>query len=276
MLFIFLLIAVCLILLLIFMLLPGRSTPQQRHPFWGLNIAHRGLHSKDQTTPENSLAAFEAACQAGYGIELDVQLSKDGQVMVFHDDTLQRACNITERVDNYTAEELQQTSLFSTAHTIPLFKDVLNTVQGRVPLVVELKRGPQNALLCQKTWQLLQQYPGPYCIESFDPRIVGWFRKQAPSVLRGQLAATPKALRNGASGFLIGNLLSNFIARPQFIAYDKANKTLLARLISSQCMQIAWTVRPENDIKAIEQINDAIIFEYYAPPVYYKTQQDNH
>ena len=96
----------------LFLLAPGASSKRQRAPFWGVNFAHRGLHTRDKSVPENSMEAFRLAAEAGYGIELDVQLSKDGQVVVFHDDTLSRVCGVDGRVDEKTYEELRQLSLF--------------------------------------------------------------------------------------------------------------------------------------------------------------------
>ena len=171
----------------LFMLAPGRVTKRQRAPFQNVNFAHRGLHSRDKSVPENSLEAFELASRAGYGIELDVQLSKDGQVVVFHDDDLKRVCGVDCRVDERTYAELTELRLCGTEYTVPLFTEVLATVRGRSPLIVELKRGRRNIELCEKTYALLAEYRGDVCIESFDPFIVAWFRFHAPELLRGQL-----------------------------------------------------------------------------------------
>ena len=125
--------AAAVMLLILFLVQPGRVSPQQEKPFRGRCYAHRGLYQKDQSIPENSLAAFAAAAEAGYGMELDVQLSKDGAVVVFHDDTLNRVTGIKGRVDEYTLEQLQKMPLCGTEHTMPLFKDVLACVAGRTP-----------------------------------------------------------------------------------------------------------------------------------------------
>lgn len=263
---------VCLVILLVlFLLWTGKSTPEQRALFYGRNFAHRGLHTADKTVPENSLAAFEAACHAGYGIELDLQLSKDGEVVVFHDDDLKRVCGVEGRVDGFLAAELQQMKLEKTGESIPLFTQVLALVDGRVPLIVELKMGPRNNLLCQKAQEILSDYQGAYCIESFDPRIVRWFKKNAPQVFRGQLAAAPSQLNNGLSGFLVGTLLCNFLGRPQFIAYGTGKVPFTAGWAQSAAMRVVWTARPKDDIPKLEAENDAVIFEFYTPPVRYKT-----
>ena len=111
---------------------------------------------------------------------------------MFHDDTLNRVCGVDSRVDEKTYDELSKISLCGTTQTIPLFSEVLKTVRGRGPLIVELKNGKRNEELCEKTYALLEKYSGEYCIESFNPFIVRWFKKNAPEVIRGQLANPPK------------------------------------------------------------------------------------
>ena len=257
------------VLLLLFLLLPGRSSPAQRKPFTRLNVAHRGLHTGSAEIPENSLAAFAAAAAAGYGIELDVQLSLDGAVVVFHDDDLARVCGEDAPVGSKTLEELRRLRLLDSDQSIPTLAEVLALVNGRSPLVVELKSGPRNRELCEKTWEFLQAYSGLFCIESFDPRIVGWFRRNAPQVLRGQLSALPRKLNKGFFGILLSNLLGNFYARPQFVAYNADGKTLLARVGSLGTMRIVWTVCSRQQADALQPKNDMVIFEGYRPPVRY-------
>ena len=122
----------------LFLIAPGRADKAQRAPFTGRDYAHRGLYEADQSVPENSMEAFSRAADAGYGIELDVQLTRDQRVVVFHDDSMKRACGLDAQIHDYTFDELQQIPLFGTEHRIPLFSDVLETVGGRVPLIVEL------------------------------------------------------------------------------------------------------------------------------------------
>lgn len=262
-----------LLLLLVFMTAPGRGGRKGREDFYHVNLAHRGLHSEDKKVPENSIAAFRAAIEAGYGIELDIQLSKDEQVVVFHDDTLPRVCGKKGRVDDYTYEELQKFSLCNTDEKIPLFSDVLRTVEGRVPLLVELKNGPKNTLLCRKGLELLKEYRGIYCIESFSPFIVGWFKKNAPDIFRGQLSSPAREFKGElgrAPAFFLGNLLTNFIARPQFISYYKVKRSVTVKLCEAMgAMRFVWTVRPKDERKVLEKKHDAVIFEFYRPDIRY-------
>ncbi len=265
-----LLFILCFVLVLI---APGKSTKEMRSPFLNRNIAHRGLHTKDKKTPENSMLAFQAAIKAGYGIEFDIQLTKDEKIVVFHDDTLRRVCNVDGRVDDYTYQELQAFSLCNTDQKIPLFSDFLKLVNGQVPLIVELKNGRKNNLLCEKTYAMLKEYHGDYCVESFQPLIVAWFKRNAPHLLRGQLSAGPKEFKGQLSrlqAFGLSRLLTNFVTRPHFISYHKEKHSLLVKLVDRMgAMRAVWTVRDDDDIHQIESRNDIVIFEFYQPPIKY-------
>ena len=245
---------------------PGHLSWRKRSVFRGVNYAHRGLHSRDKSIPENSLSAFRQAAQEGYGIELDVQLSKDGKVVVFHDDTLDRICGVRSRVDNLTWDELRSLRLCGTEERIPLFSDVLRSIGGAEALIVELKNGPRNRELCKKTSALLNGYRGNVCIESFNPLIVAWFRLHAPYLVRGQLATSlSDYTRDGlpaAAAFVLHNTLLNFLSRPQFIAYRIGKRPLPVRLCTALgALDFGWTSHePRN-----EQKHDAVIFEFYRP-----------
>lgn len=250
----------------VFLIAPGAVSRKAAAPFEGRNFAHRGLHTRDKRIPENSLAAFEAAAAQGYGIELDVQLSSDGKVVVFHDDTLDRVCGVHSRVDEKTYDELHAISLCGTGETVPLFEDVLKCVRGRGPLIVELKTGRHNRELCRKTLKLLRAYKGDVCIESFDPRIVMWFRFHARKMVRGQLSCPPRDYTpqeaSRPQAFLLGNCLMNFLGRPQFIAYKIGRKPLSVKLCELMgAMRVCWTSREW----VHEKKNDAVIFEFYTP-----------
>ena len=266
-----------LLLLIWFCVKPGRLSAAQAAPFYGVNHAHRGLYAQDQSVPENSLPAFAAAAEKGYGMELDIQLSLDGEVVVFHDDTLARMCGIGGRVDAFPLARLREMPLAGTAERMPLLTEVFDTVAGKAPIIIELKTGPRNEELCRKGLALMRayqkQYGGAFCVESFDARIVAWFRKNAPDILRGQLTDSPRALGSGhpVLDFIAGNLLSNVIARPQFIAHGPGRKTALARFAEAcGAMSVSWTARPGDDAAALEEYYDAVIFEHYAPKPKYK------
>ena len=251
----------------IYLIAPSRAKKEQLAPFYKRTFAHRGLYSKDQSVPENSLPAFRAAVEAGYGFELDVQLSKDGQVVVFHDDDLLRGCGEDAPVSSKTLEELRTLPLFGTKERIPLFTEVLEIAGGRVPIIVELKSaGPKNIELAQKTAEILAAYDGPYCIESFDPRIVRYFRLFLPWVLRGQLANPPKRYGKSISPLTakaLANVMADFLSRPQFIAYEVGPLPFPVKLAHRLgAANVRWTCRAPGD----DDGADLFIFEHWLPP----------
>ncbi len=258
---------------LCFLTAPAIATKAQKKPFMYRNFAHRGLHNRDKSIPENSLTAFERAASAGYGMELDVQLSRDGEVVVFHDDDLKRVCGVDAKVCDMTLAELKELRLCGTSETIPLFSEVLKCVRGRGALIVELKNGKRNKELCEKTYELLRSYSGEYCIESFNPFIVRWFKRNAPEVLRGQLANPPEGYNgevNPVTGFILSRVLLNFLARPHFIAYKIGPKPFTVRLSELLgAIRICWTSHEWCNEKG----NHAVIFEFYKPKLTYKNKK---
>lgn len=253
----------------VFLAAPGYAPKSKKAPFTGVNFAHRGLHTEDKSIPENSLKAFELAAAAGYGIELDVQLSSDGQVVVFHDDTLDRVCGEPARVNERTYDELHAMSLCGSPETIPLFTDVLKVIDGRGPLIVELKTCKKKKELCEKTCAILRAYRGDVCIESFDPAIVAWFRFHGREFIRGQLsmAAYRYELKPKLLGFCASRTLLNFLTRPQFIAYNIGEMPPLVKLSCALgAIKVGWTSHGAEN----EQDHDAVIFEFYKPQTRYR------
>lgn len=263
-----------LILVYLFCVMPYGAKKAQKAPFTGLYAAHRGLYEKDQSVPENSLEAFRRAAGAGYGVELDVQLSKDGAVVVFHDDTVDRMTTERGRVDSFTLEELQAMPLKGTAHRIPLFTDVMAVLDGVSPTIVELKSTPNYDELCKKTLAILRTLKGPFCVESFDPRIVRWFYKNAPDLMRGQLTESFRYWREGGKklwqAFLMHTLCINFLTHPQFIAFGRGRRPLawfLGKLTGAA--HVFWTEHPDHNHAWLEQRYDCLIFEHYRPKTRY-------
>lgn len=262
-------VADALILLYIFLIAPGRVSDKDS-PIWNTHYAHRGLHSKDKSVPENSLAAFALAAAEGYGIELDIQLTADEQVVVFHDNDLKRVCGIDKPLKDCTYDELLTYRLHDTDERIPLFSEVLSIVGGRVPIIVELKNSKRNALLCTKAAAMLEAYKGPFVIESFNPAIVNWFKNNRPGIVRGQLAAgvneygdTPKY-----QAVVLTLLLANIAGRPHFVAYRHEDshhrlRLRLFKLLGGKL--VGWTVKDTDDINYCLKAFDVIIFEHFRP-----------
>ncbi|MGN0108706.1 MAG: glycerophosphodiester phosphodiesterase family protein [Bifidobacterium sp.] len=252
--------------------------------------------------PENSLASFAAACEAGYGIELDLQLTRDGQVVVVHDSDLLRVAGDPRRIEDLTYDELTRIPLFpdpaapgdavaeridfaggqpSTPQTapdgyyqhVPLFADVLRVVNGRVPLIVEYKFddnslwGERDEALMQRGDELLRRYDGQYVIESFNPAAVQWYRKHRPEVCRGQLAEPPQPGQSDWKGWFAGLLGFDWMSRPDFVAYDWQGGDL-PQMRATRAMgatAVSWTVRSRAELEISDRWFDRHIFEAFVP-----------
>lgn len=249
----------------VYLTAPGRAKKEQKAPFVGRNFAHRGLYTEDQSIPENSLTAFDMAAEEGYGIELDVHISADDRIVVFHDDDLERICGEEGRVEDMFWRELKEYYLYDSTEHMPLLSDVLNIVDGRCPIILELKPDKRRTELCERTLEFLRSYKGDVCIESFDPFIVRWFKINAPDILRGQLSQRPRDYKGETSrcrAFLLGNLLTNFLCRPQFVAYKIGRKPLTVHLCNILgAIKTGWTAHEPT----AERKSDMVIFEHFRP-----------
>lgn len=258
--------ALLIFVIYLILIAPGRENGIKAYA--KVKFAHRGLHGEGRA--ENSLSAFRAAVEAGYGIELDVRLSKDGVLMVFHDDTLDRVVGIKGRVDEYTAEELGKMSLLGTEDGVPTFDEVLDAVDGRVSLLVEIKEDPGVSAVSEATARRLADYSGPYVIESFNPLSLATVAKKAPNVARGILSHRYYEYEKYRKPlyFLLQCLLLNRLCRPSFVAYDhrhaRSLSLRLARMLGA--VTYAWTVRSaEEEKEAYKNGFDSVIFENYLP-----------
>ncbi len=244
----------------------------------GILFAHRGLYDPEQGIPENSLPAFVRATEQGYGIELDVQVTKDGIPVIFHDGKLDRMARREDDtpasgyLHDYTLEELSQLHLAGSRERIPLFADVLKAVDGRVPLIVELKlEFKEDAVrLCEAADALLKQYHGAYVVESFDARAVYWYRKHRPEIIRGQLSEHFEVQNSSLKPLwtCAEYLMFNFLGKPDFIAYNWRNEKNLSRRITRylyRCPNVAWTIQSAEELQAMEKQFDLFIFEKFDP-----------
>jgi glycerophosphoryl diester phosphodiesterase len=264
--------AICL-----WMLWPARPSVEMRALLKGRKFAHRGCFDNRTDAPENSLKAFATAVDKGYGIELDIHLTSDGEIVVFHDDSLGRMCGLQKPIGALSLAEIKALRLLGTEQAIPEFGEFLALVGGRVPLLVEFKTGIPGSSdvdpLCAKAARALDAYRGDYLIESFDANVLAWFRKNRPDVMRGQLAlgfpTYERALgKKGADAIplyrrrMLSWLLCNYRSRPHFISYrfeDAGFSLRLCRLLGA--MVSVWTVRkPEDSVRLLKEY-DAIIFE---------------
>lgn len=260
---------VVLLVLTYFSMTAGR--PIDMDQYVNYKYAHRGLH--DEQYPENSIPACNAACEAGYGVEIDVHLSSDGEVVVFHDDTLDRMTGRSGKPEDFTAAELTSMQLEDTSYTIPLLKDVLDCVAGRTPLLIETKSKGSAGALEPAVYEVMESYNGPYLVQSFSPFSVGWFEKNAPTVPRGQLSSTFSDYDGDLPEYqriAIRFLLVDFLDQPNFIAYGLQDNGLsswtVRRLRNTGMPVFAWTVTSEEEYEQVAPYCDTIIFEGFRPP----------
>ncbi|MBQ8598388.1 MAG: glycerophosphodiester phosphodiesterase [Lachnospiraceae bacterium] len=269
-LYVILIVIAVLIILYLLSIMPRMIGRPSYEPFKGVYYAHRGLHDNASEAPENSLAAFKKAVRTGFGIELDVQLSKDGVPVIMHDYTLERMCRREGKVCDYTWEELKTFRLLDSEETVPCLEDVLNVVKGKVPLIVELKVEWMDLSVCPVVDAMLRKYQGVYCIESFNPTVLTWYRRYHNDVMRGQLASA-YLRENEQKGFLyfcLGNLMMNWTTKPDFIAYNHQYAGNLSRRLCRglyKNLAVAWTIKSEEELEKAKKSFDVIIFDSFMP-----------
>ncbi len=247
---------VLLFSLYLFLVAPGDG--KKAAALGGKRIAHRGLHGG--SIVENTLPAFQKAADCGYGVELDIQLSSDGEAVVCHDYDLKRVFGVERQVKMLTAAELS-------ALGVPTLQEVLDVLNGKVPLVAELKGENGDVSVCRKAAEVLDGYEGLYGIESFNPLYLRWFRKNRPAVIRGQLSSRfTKKKRAGSAllNFALRHLLFNVLGRPHFIAYEfrYADGVSLGLCRRLGALTMGWTPRGKEEIQEGEKVFDTLIFEY--------------
>ena len=227
-------------------------------------IAHRGLHNFE--FPENSLPAFANAVEHGFAIELDVRIIDDQTVIVFHDDKLSRMTNRDGYVSNLKSADLDDIKLLKTEYGIPTFEKVLETVNGKVPLLIEIKKAEQSFAIEDKVIDMLKTYDGEYAVQSFDPRSMEYFYNNAPHIMRGQLSSfyenvndMPRRIKSR-----LKKLKYNKISHPDFISYMLDN--LPNKYVKATGLPVlAWTVRSELEATKAQNLCDNIIFEGFIP-----------
>lgn len=238
-------------------------------PSWLIErpIAHRGLHHGSRI-PENSLAAFDRAVNARVPIELDVHRTADGEVIVFHDDNLQRMTGVDRELSRVGFAELADYRLVGTTERIPRLVEVLDLVGGRVPLLIEIKNRGRVGPLEEATAALLAGYRGAFAVQSFNPLSLSWLRRRHPEMVRGQLAGDFRdEFLAGYKKWLLRNLLLNRWSRPHFIGYDLRclPHWAVSRAKQRGAAVLAWTVDTEEKLARARSLADNIIFESICP-----------
>ena len=236
-------------------------------------IAHRGLHNFE--LPENSLNKKKNSVAHGFAIELDIRLTDDQKIIVFHDEKLSRMTDRDGYVSNLKLSELEQIALLKTEggksvqseYTIPSLEKVLETVNGRVPLLIELKKAESSFILEQRLLDLLTGYNGDYAVESFDPYSLQYFYKTAPTIMRGQLSSFfhhPDVDASYREKKRLKKLKYIDMSHPDFIAYKITN--LPNKYVKNTGLPVvAWTVKSELQAQKARDKCDNYIFEGFIP-----------
>lgn len=254
---------IALLLVYLFVLIPLRKKRPFNEVFL-CEYAHRGLHGNG--VPENSLEAFGLAVKNGYGIELDVQLSRDGEVVVFHDGTLNRMTGVDKKVIDLNLAELKELKLKDSDQKIPTFLEVLSLVDGKIPLLVEIKGDTFDFSVCPKVAEILKEYKGDYLIESFNPFIVREMKKYLPNALYGQLYYNRCRDKKSYSPLNVTytGMMLNVISRPDFLAYDKHSRnSIFVRLVTKlyKRPKFVWTPKGKEEIELAKSLGENPIFE---------------
>ncbi|MBO5394590.1 MAG: glycerophosphodiester phosphodiesterase [Clostridia bacterium] len=230
-------------------------------------IAHRGLH--DKAAPENSLAAFANAIDNGYAIEFDVRSIADGTVIVFHDESLSRLTDNDGYVKFLNKADLSLLSLKGSEEKIPTLQEALDFIDGRVPILIEIKNDGKVGDLEKSVLEILKNYTGDYAIQSFNPYVLEYFKKNAPHILRGQLAGFFKGQKLAffKKYALKRMLLNSKISYPDFISYEAAR--LPNRFVRKykKLPLLAWTVKSQSEYMKVVKYCDNIIFEGFEPNI---------
>lgn len=252
-------------------MMPEVSRKDRMKAFEKQYIAHRGFHDNDSSSPENTIPAFKKAVELGYGIEMDIQLTRDKVPVVVHDYDLKRVAGVDKKVEDLTFHELKEYPLFGSRETVPALLEVLRMVAGRVPLIIELKVERNYRETCEYVAKILDYYHGTYCIESFSPLALWWFKRHRPGVVRGQLATNHKKEGLKTPWYIEGiltNCLLNGFCKPDFIAYNcQFTRTFPVTMLRKfyKCKMAAWTIRSQKELEKHRKYFDVIIFDSFSP-----------
>jgi len=233
-------------------------------PIKNLYISHRGLHNISKGIPENSILAFTESLKHLRDIELDIHLLKDGEIVVFHDDNIKRMTGVDKYLYDCTYDEIKNYKLLGSDETIPLLKDVLELVRGRVLLDIEFKYELPAGFLEAEACKLLDEYKGRFIVSSFNPFSIRWFKKNRPKYIRGLLVSD---FKNEKMFFLkriaMKNMMFNFLCKPDFIGYDiKIITESIANKIKSKKRPLfLWTVDSHEQFAKANELGDSFIYE---------------
>lgn len=229
-------------------------------------IAHRGVFG--EKVPENSLAAFKQAVKAKLPIEFDVTALADGTPVIFHDEKMARMTGRDGFISSLSLSDISDFRLQGTKEKIPTLAEALEVIDGKVPILIEIKNYGKVGPFEKSVWKVLQNYNGEYAIESFNPYSIEWFKINAPKVKRGQLASffDDKEIIGAKRFFLKRLLLNKKVSEPNFIVYKAENlPNKYVKKYYGVVPVLAFTIRSEEEELKIKGCADNFIFDSYTP-----------
>lgn len=221
-------------------------------------IAHRGVHID---APENTIGAFKKAIKRNYIIEFDVHLLKDNTIIVFHDNNLKRMIGEDKKLKDCTYEDIKDLRLLDTDYRIPTLNEVLKIIDGKVPIIVELKSDRRVGLLETELVKQLDKYKGKFCVKSFNPLSIRWFKKNRPNYIRGLLVSNKK---RSIANALCRSKLSLLLSKPDFIScnYKLHNNKRILKYMKKNPV-IAWTIKNEEELLNNKKNFYNLIVDFY-------------
>jgi len=229
-----------------------------------IKIAHRGLHNIEKGIPENTIVAFDKAIERKIAIELDVHILKDNTIVVFHDDTLKRACSVDKNIKDLTYKEIKNLKIFNSEYKIPTLIDTLDYIDSRVPIILEIKTDVKANTICPILIKILDKYKGKTAIKSFDPNVCLWFKKHAPIYIRGLLVTdfkNEKRHKHLKKLFLSSLILMPF-CKPDFLSVNKTMlKSRKIKKLRNKKLLLGWTFKSNFELLKYENYCDSYICE---------------
>ncbi|MEG2348374.1 MAG: glycerophosphodiester phosphodiesterase family protein [Clostridia bacterium] len=226
-------------------------------------LAHRGLHSN--TVPENSIEAFKEAIKAGYNIELDVCLTKDNKLIVFHDYNLKRLTGLDKNINECTLEYIKTLKLNNTMFSIPTLEEVLNLVNGSVLIYIEIKSKYNTTSICKNLNNILKNYTGNFLIASFNPLDLLWFKHNQKKYERVQLAMKSYSFKSKYLKYILSNTLLNFLTKPSYVSYkyNEIDNKLIQKYKNKKTKILLWTIKSKEQFDKFTAEADGTIFENF-------------
>lgn len=237
------------------------------------DYANGGCHDFGHDKPENSIEAYEEAMRHGYGVVIDVRVTKDGVPVAFSDHELWRMCSAEGKVELTKYDKLKECKLLGTDQTIPTLEEALNVIDGQVPVLLNIKSWKENyGFICTRVCEVLDKYEGIVAVESLDYRVIRWFRNYRPSIIRGQMLERRSLgkfeLMSAAGQFAREWMLTNCLSRPDFVSVHLADRDGISLRFCKLLYHVPlvyWTICTTEEYEIAREDDAVVVFEDIEP-----------